>query len=67
MKLFGQPNVDSVLSTVRQKRFCWKEEKEYVTSINYDYNHRPRRQEFEGYLKEVVDYVARTNGGTRCY
>lgn len=52
MKLFGQPDVDSVLSTVRQKRFCWKEEKEYVTPINYDYNQRPRRQEFEGYLVE---------------
>lgn len=52
MRLFLQEGVDSVLSTVRQKRFCWQQEGEYVKPANYDYNNRPRRQEFGGYLVE---------------
>ena len=52
LEIFFQPDVDSVLSVVRQKRFCWREEGEYVNPVNYDYNNRPRRQEFEGYLVE---------------
>lgn len=43
---------DSVLSTVRQKRFVWKLENGYANPVNYDYNARPRRQEFEGFLVE---------------
>jgi N-acylneuraminate cytidylyltransferase len=42
---------DSVLSVVRQKRFIWKQD-EYATSVNYDCNNRPRRQEFDGFLVE---------------
>lgn len=52
MELFSQPEVDSVLSTVRQKRFCWSDDGNFVTPINYDFNKRPRRQEFDGYLVE---------------
>lgn len=52
-ELFGTENTDSVLSVVRQKRFCWKKEDGgTVTADNYDIFHRPRRQEFEGYLVE---------------
>lgn len=52
-ELYGAENTDSVLSVVRQKRFCWKKEEEgTVTADNYDIFHRPRRQEFEGYLVE---------------
>ena len=40
---------DSVLSCVRSKRFFWSGEGE---PLNYDYNNRPRRQEFEGLLME---------------
>ena len=43
---------DSVLSTVRQKRFVWKLESGYAKPVNYDYNSRPRRQEFDGFLVE---------------
>lgn len=44
---------DSVLSVVRQKRFCWIDDGAGgFRPTNYDFNHRPRRQEFEGYLVE---------------
>ena len=52
IELYQQENVDSVLSVVRQKRFVWKEHNGYVEPSNYDVYHRPRRQEFEGYLVE---------------
>lgn len=52
-ELYETDNTDSVLSTVRQYRFLWKRDKdEYVMPVNYDVFHRPRRQEFEGYLLE---------------
>lgn len=52
-ELYETQNTDSVLSVVRQRRFCWKEEEGgTVTADNYDIYHRPRRQEFEGYLVE---------------
>jgi len=40
---------DSLLSVVREKRFFWDDDGH---SINYDYKHRPRRQDFDGYLLE---------------
>lgn len=50
---FSEENVDSVLSVVRQKRFHWGEdEKGFAHPTNYDVFHRPRRQEFDGYLVE---------------
>lgn len=52
IELFNEPDVDSVLSTVRQKRFCWSAYGDYVEPTNYDFNNRPRRQEFDGYLVE---------------
>lgn len=41
---------DSLLSGVNTKRFFW----DYAKSspINYDYNLRPRRQDFQGYFME---------------
>lgn len=44
-------HADSVLSVVRQRRFLWKQD-EYAMPLNYDYNNRPRRQEFDGFLVE---------------
>ena len=44
-----EKNGDSLLTCVRQKRFYWTEDGE---AINYDYNHRPRRQDFDGVLME---------------
>lgn len=53
--LYESPQVDSVLSVVEQKRFNWNYADEnhiVVKPLNYDYTHRPRRQEFDGYLTE---------------
>ncbi len=40
---------DSLLTCVRTKRFFWNENS---NPINYDYKHRPRRQDFDGLLME---------------
>lgn len=51
--VYNQTDVDSVLSAVRQYRFLWKEQQgQMANSMNYDIYHRPRRQEFDGYLME---------------
>ncbi len=53
IELFKQPNVDSVFSAVRQKRFCWNSDQDgYAQPVNYNPQNRPRRQEFDGYLVE---------------
>jgi N-acylneuraminate cytidylyltransferase len=50
---YQNPNVDSVLSVVLQKRFIWaKGTGMYAAPVNYEYLQRPRRQEFEGYYVE---------------
>lgn len=50
---FLTEGTDSVLSVVRQKRFHWgSDENGYAHPTNYDVFHRPRRQEFDGYLVE---------------
>lgn len=51
--LFAEPDCDSVLSAVLQKRFYWSyDENRNVAPINYDVYHRPRRQDFDGCLTE---------------
>jgi len=49
---YEKGNFDSMLSVVRQNRFCWQKCGEGYVPTNYDYKHRPRRQEFDGYLVE---------------
>ncbi len=50
---FYKDGTDSVLSVVRQKRFCWElDDSGFAKPVNYDVSDRPRRQEFEGYLVE---------------
>ena len=50
---FEEEGTDSVLSVVPQKRFHWaREDQGFAHSTNYDVFHRPRRQEFDGYLVE---------------
>lgn len=50
---FYKQGTNSVLSAVRQKRFQWKiDETGCAVPVNYDVFHRPRRQEFDGYLVE---------------
>lgn len=52
-KEFDRQDTDSVLSVVRQKRFHWAADADgFVLPTNYDMFHRPRRQEFNGYLVE---------------
>lgn len=51
---------DSALSVVETKRFVWNDRGE---SLNYDYNARPRRQDFNGMLIEngAVYATTKTN------
>ncbi len=49
LKQFELSDVDSMLSAVRIKRFLWADD---CTPINYDPEHRPRRQDFKGTLME---------------
>lgn len=51
--VYRQPDTDSVLSVVPQKRFHWAENEEGIAhSSNYDVYHRPRRQDFSEYYVE---------------
>lgn len=51
--VYTEEGTDSVLSVVRQKRFHWVNDKNgFVVPSNYDVFHRPRRQDFDGYLVE---------------
>lgn len=51
--LYEEADTDSVLSVVRQKRFNWSVDADGTAqALNYDYFHRPRRQEFDGYCVE---------------
>lgn len=52
-ELFNTDDTDTVISVVRQYRFLWKQNGNgSVSPGNYDVFHRPRRQEFAGYLVE---------------
>lgn len=54
---------DSLLSVVRQKRFCWEESSSGYVPVNYDFRARPRRQEFDGYLVENGAFYINTREG----
>lgn len=50
---FMEEGTDTVLSVVRQKRFHWANDAQgFAHPTNYDVFHRPRRQEFDGYMVE---------------
>lgn len=49
LSLVEQGEFDSALSVVETKRFIWNNTGE---SLNYDFAHRPRRQDFDGMLME---------------
>lgn len=49
LQLYAQGGYDSMLTCVRNKRFFWNAD---GSSFNYDYQHRPRRQEFDGLMME---------------
>lgn len=49
LQMYQENHFDSILSCVRNKRFFWKAN---GTSLNYDFQNRPRRQDFEGMFME---------------
>lgn len=53
-KFFVESGYDSVLSGVCEKQFHWFKEKNFdgIKPINYDYQNRPRRQDYEGIIAE---------------
>jgi len=78
-ELFAKDDTTSVFSVVRQKRFIWNiNENGFAVSQNYDPLHRPRRQDFDGYLVEngayyitsrssLLDAGCRMSGNVRAY
>ncbi len=55
--LYEKSDYDSILTCVKTKRFFWDEN---FHPINYDYRHRPRRQDFEGiYMENGAAYLNR--------
>lgn len=78
-ELFSSEGTDTVLSVVRQYRFLWDEDVSgNAAPSNYDVFHRPRRQEFEGYLMEngafyisskedLIKYQNRISGNIKAY
>lgn len=53
LSLYRKEGIDSLLSVVPQKRFIWKPSgEETAVSMNYQVEHRPRRQEFDAYYVE---------------
>ncbi len=59
LALYGQGEYDSLLSCVRNYRFYWNED---GTSKNYDFQNRPRRQDFKGELMENGAFYINTVG-----
>ena len=59
LEIYKTGDYDSMLTCVRNKRFFWSSRGE---SLNYDYRHRPRRQEFEGVLMENGAFYINTVG-----
>ena len=59
LQQYATGRYDSMLTCVRNKRFFWNAD---GTSLNYDYRHRPRRQEFDGLLMENGAFYINTVG-----
>lgn len=49
LQMYQENHFDSILSCVRNKRFFWNSNGD---SLNYDFQNRPRRQDFEGMFME---------------
>lgn len=59
LQMYENGEYDSIITCVRNYRFFWNED---GTSMNYDYLHRPRRQEFKGMLMENGAFYINTVG-----
>ncbi len=59
LAIYAQGEYDSMLTCVRNYRFFWNAD---GTSKNYDYTHRPRRQNFAGELMENGAFYINTVG-----
>lgn len=51
-KYYKKEKFDSLFTGVEQKRFIWARSKSRANALNYDYNKRPRRQDFKPFLVE---------------
>ncbi len=62
--LYDRPDCDSVFSAVRRYQFLWMSTPDGMAHpYNYDIYHRPRRQEYDGYLVENgAFYITSKNG-----
>lgn len=59
LQMYEKGMYDSIITCVRNCRFFWNED---GTSMNYDYLHRPRRQDFNGILMENGAFYINTVG-----
>lgn len=61
IRKYKEKDYDSLIPLVKQKRFIWECESEWQP-INYDYNDRPMRQEFDGFYVEAgCMYITKRN------
>lgn len=66
LQLYNSGKYDSILTAVKSKRFYWNAS---GVPLNYDYNNRPRRQDFDGifmengafYINSVGNILATSN------
>lgn len=59
LAIYARGTYDSMLTCVRMFRFLWTADGH---SMNYDYRHRPRRQDFDGELMENGAFYINTVG-----
>ena len=64
LNLYGKEKADSLLTCARMKRFFWGENRK---PLNYDYQNRPNRQDFNGSLMENGAFYINTVGNIRKY